>query len=91
MSGTRVIYAEDYFGKIESKQDECRTRGLSPSGYGMMIAMPYLVRLNGNGPWRRVYCTQISNAGSVWIKVMGVKYHFRNDENLRLTGEWPKN
>lgn len=82
-----IIYAEDHFDKIESKQDNCLPYGQSPSGYGRKIATHYLVRLNG-GPWRRVYCTCFSNVGSVWVTRLGQKYHFRHDEDLRR-GEWP--
>jgi len=85
-----IIYAEDTFEKIESKQDNCRPHGQGKDGYGRKISMPYLVRLNGKGPWRRVYCTIFSNIGSLWIVVNKVTYHFRQDENLRLAGEWPK-
>jgi hypothetical protein len=37
------------------------------TGYGRKLATDYVIRLDGKGPWRRVYCTQISNAGSLWI------------------------
>jgi hypothetical protein len=85
-----VIYAEDNFSKIESKQDYCQPYGQGIDGYGRKIAMPYLVRLDGKGPWRRVYCTCFSNVGSVWLLVQGVKYHFRHDEDLKIKGVWPK-
>lgn len=85
-----VIYAEDTFSKIESKQDDCRPYGQQPDGYGRKIATQYLVRLDGKGPWRRVYCICFSNAGSLYIVVKKQAYYFRCDENLRLKGEWPK-
>lgn len=52
--------------------------------------MPYMVRLDGKGPWRRVYCCCFSNAGTVYIIVKGQHYCFRHDENVRIDGEWPK-
>ena len=85
-----VKYAEDHFDTIESKQDNCRPYGQQPDGYGRKIAMPYLVRLNKTGPWRRVYCIIFSNSGSVYVIVKKQAYYFRLDENLRITGEWPK-
>jgi hypothetical protein len=85
-----ILYAEDHFDKIESKQDNCRPYGQGQDGYGRKIASRYLVRFNGKGPWRRCYITQISNAGSIWVKVKDTTYHFRIDENLRTQGEWPK-
>jgi hypothetical protein len=90
-------YVEDYFDTIESKQQEppsvlagCMPYGQQADGYGRKIATRYLVRLNKKGPWRRVYCVCFSNAGSVYIIVKGESYYFRQDENLKLTGEWPK-
>jgi hypothetical protein len=85
-----VIYADDTFQTIESKTVPCRPYGQGADGYGRKIASQYMVRLNKTGPWRRVYHIQISNAGSVYVLVKKQMYFFRMDENLRLTGEWPK-
>lgn len=85
-----IVYAEDIFDSIESKQDNCPPHGQGKDGYGRKISMPYLVRLNGFGRWYRVYCTCISNIGSLWVVVDKVVYHFRQDENLRIKGLWPK-
>lgn len=35
------------------------------TGYGMRIPTRYMVRLHGK--WRRVYCCQVSNAGTCYI------------------------
>ena len=35
------------------------------SGYGRRIPTRYMVQVNGK--WRRVYCCQISNAGTCYI------------------------
>lgn len=42
-------------------------RGLSftATGYGSRIPTRYMVRFNGR--WRRVYCRQYSNAGTLYI------------------------
>ena len=85
-----ITYAEDTFETIESKQDNCPPHGQGQDGYGRKISMPYLVRLNDKGPWRRVYCTIFSNNGSLWIVVNKQTYHFRQDQNLRIKGVWPK-
>lgn len=45
------------------------------SGYGLKLTTRYKVLFAGR--FRRVYCTQISNAGSLWVSVGGVK-HFLN-------------
>ena len=91
-----VMYAEDHFSTIESKQEEppcvkagCMPYGQGADGYGRKIATQYLVRLDNKGPWRRVYCICFSNSGSVYILVKGEMYMFRQDENLRLKGVWP--
>jgi hypothetical protein len=85
-----VIYAEDVFRKIESKPAPCPPYGQGADGYGKKIAMPYMVRLDGKGPWRRVYCCCFSNAGTVYVIVKGQHYCFHHDENVRLNGEWIK-
>jgi hypothetical protein len=35
------------------------------SGYGRKLTTPYKVKFNGR--WRRVYCCQFSNAGTLYI------------------------
>ena len=42
-------------------------RGLSftASGYGLKIPTRYMIRVRNR--WRRVYCCQMSNAGSLYI------------------------
>ena len=52
--------------------------GVNASGYGSRIATSYLVRLDGAGPWRRVYATCWSNAGSLWVSVSGKRLYFRD-------------
>ena len=64
--------------------------GMQSDGYGRKIATSYLVRFDRRGPWRRVYCVCFSNCGSLYCLVNGESYYFRHDEDLRLTGEWPK-
>ena len=86
-----ITYAENVYSKIESKQDDCRPYGQQPDGYGRKIATPYLVRFDGRGPWRRVYCCIFSNAGTVYAVVNGEWVCFKCDENLRINGEWPAN
>lgn len=86
-----IRYAEDTFKKIESKQDDGPAWFRGCDAYGMRkYPTRYLVRFDGEQKWRRVYGICISNAGSVWVTVKGVDYHFRHDEDLRIVGEWPK-
>jgi hypothetical protein len=47
-------------------QDEAPRTGHTASGYGRRMATRYLVRLKGK--WRRVYCCQISNAGTCYVE-----------------------
>lgn len=90
MPESTITYAEDVFDTIESKQDDCPPKGQNAEGYGNKIQMPYLVRLNGKDRWHRVYCAIWSNVGSLYIIVRRKRYFFRHDQNLRLTGVWPK-
>ena len=85
-----ITYAEDVFDTIESKRDDCPPIGQNAEGYGSKIHTPYLVRLNGKAPWHRVYSVIWSNVGSLYIIVKRKRYFFRHDQNLRLTGVWPK-
>ena len=54
------------------------------SSYGKKIPTDYRIRLDGKGPWRRVYCTCFSNIGSLWITFEGGKLFVRDWE---LDGE----
>lgn len=85
-----IKYVEDNFHTIESKQDDCRPYGQQPDGYGRKIAMPYLIRLNESGPWRRVYCVIFSNSGSIYVVVNKQAYYFRHDEDCRIVGQWKR-
>ena len=44
------------------------------TGYGLKLTTRYKVLFAGK--LRRVYCTQISNTGSLWVVVDGVKHFF---------------
>ena len=50
-------------------------RGLQQtvSGYGRKLTTRYKVPFNGRN--YRVYCTQISNVGSLWFEVKGERYY----------------
>ena len=45
--------------------------GQGADGYGSKITMPYTVQYSGC--LRRIFCTQISNAGSLWFMCKGKK------------------
>ena len=51
--------------------------GANASGYGSRISTSHLVRLDGAGPWRRIYATCFSNAASLWISVKGQRLYLR--------------
>lgn len=62
----------DYNGNEYQLKDKplwYHTQGLMPtaSGYGAKLVTPYKAFIQGK--WRRVYCTQYSNAGSLWVVV----------------------
>lgn len=54
--------------------------GQNVDGYGTAISSDYEVRLVGEMRWRRVYVTQISNAGSTWVLIRKEKYHFNDGD-----------
>jgi hypothetical protein len=72
-----VVYAEDCF-QIESKVEHVNPYGRGSDGYGRKIATQYKVRLDGFGPWRRVYATCFSNCASHWVVVRGKAYNLRS-------------
>lgn len=55
--------------RVEAKESPLwhHTAGLqyTASGYGRKIPTPYMVKWAGR--WRRVYCAQFANAGSLYI------------------------
>ena len=57
-------------------------RGLSfnATGYGSRIPTRYMVKFNGR--WRRVYCRQYSNAGTLYIGKLSPL-----DENITVSVE----
>lgn len=59
------------------RRDVPRHGGLAPGqdqdGYGRKISTDYMVQHLGRQ--YRVYCTQISNAGSCWITIRGRRLH----------------
>jgi len=76
-----VVYATDNHA-IEVKSSPApRNDGRQADGYGMKIATRRVLRLDGKGPWRRVYCTVFSNSGSLWIMFRGEKL-FLHDWDL---------
>ena len=43
------------------------------TGFGRKLTTPYKIEFNGR--LYRVYCTQISNAGSLWFTAKGICYN----------------
>lgn len=74
-SNKRADGTRDCFATFETdaKVNELpwQTAGLTwtASGYGRRIPTRYMVRLHGK--WRRVYCCQISNSGTLYIGKIG--------------------
>lgn len=55
-------------------------RGQGVDGYGVKIQSDYKIQLPHSNRWYRVYITQVSNAGSLWVESKGVKYHILHIE-----------
>jgi len=57
----------------ESRQTAAPRYGIGADGYTLKSGAPtsYLVRLSGEGRWRRLMCWQFSNAGTLFVKVKG--------------------
>lgn len=91
----QVEYATDKH-EIEVKEKRTSIRSLGSAnvhradGYGRKVAVGYMVRLDGRGPWRRVYCTIFSNIGSLWITFEKGKLFFHDwdldKETPHITG-----
>ena len=87
---SNVLYVEDTFHRVESKESDCRPYGQNQDGYGRKIATRWMVRIDNKGPWRRVYCVIFSNNGSLYIVVNKQHYYIKISENLRCKGVWPR-
>ena len=70
-----IRYAEKFFGVTLDSTGPAPQYGKTVMGYGSKIPTHHRVRLNSEGPWRRVYATCYSNVASHWIMVLGIKYH----------------
>ncbi|HNC58661.1 MAG TPA: hypothetical protein PLP33_24760 [Leptospiraceae bacterium] len=76
IEGENHIYTDYSGGKSEDlvyDPLEWQKQGLqqTASGYGMKLTMPWKIHFNGK--LYRLYCTHISNAGSVWFVSKGKK------------------
>lgn len=58
----------------EVKQTERPRYGMTATGYGSAVPTSYMVRLDGDPRWRRVYCTICSNVGTCWVRIKGKKH-----------------
>lgn len=77
-----MLYLEEHYDKIEVSQRHANY-GRNACGYGNRIATPYLVRLAGNGPWRRVYAVCHSNVASHYVVVKGQAYYVKYSYTLK--------
>jgi hypothetical protein len=46
------------------------------SGYGAKIPTEYMVKVNGENRWRRIYCCIYSNSGILYVIVNKQKMYF---------------
>lgn len=76
-----ISYAENFAAKVKPFPNG-RIPGLRQDGYGRKISTQYMIRFKGSRHWRRVYQTQISNVGSLWIWTKDGRLFVR-DHNLQ--------
>jgi hypothetical protein len=72
-----LTYLDDHHTYEQRRSAPPTPYGTNASGYGSRIATQHLVRLDGAGPWRRIYATCFSNAASLWISVKGQRLYLR--------------
>lgn len=78
-----TIYSDDVrnLTEVPCKLDAPEYRhGQGADGYGVKIQSDHMIRLPHSRRWYRVYATQISNAGSLWVEAKGVRYHIMHIE-----------
>ena len=65
--------------KINHRPLEWQEKGLQQTrtGYGMRLTSRWCLMLPDKR-MRRIYITQISNAGSAWVMVRGERYYLRD-------------
>jgi hypothetical protein len=72
----QVKYVSEAFEARESVLPwQAAGRTWTASGYGSKIASRYMVRLEGETRWRRVYSTCYSNSATYWIVRGGAAFH----------------
>ena len=52
------------------------------SGYGAKIPTRYMVKVNKENRWRRVYCIIYSNCGSLYVIINKERHFFKYDTEL---------
>lgn len=67
-----VAYLRESISQV--RRTETPRYGMTADGYTKKSGAPtsYLVRLEGQSRWRRVYCWQFSNAGTLFVRIGGV-------------------
>lgn len=65
---------------VEAKRTVAPQWGMTVDGYTKRSGAPtaFMVRLEGEKRWRRVMAWQFSNAGTVFVRVMGEPLVIRN-------------
>lgn len=56
---------------VASGQTDTPWSGRTASGYGRNLPTSRLVQTETAGPWRRVYCVCMSNAGTCYVRIKG--------------------
>lgn len=78
-------YLEDNFTISAVKQDRPRnpTYVMTADGYTKLSGAPvgYMVQLNGEKLWRRVYCWCFSNSGTLFVRVKGKEYIVKYEQS----------
>ena len=77
--------------RIDRKRvDIPANRRLTAEGYTPLSGSPsdWMIRLEGENRWRRVYCWQFSNCGTLFIRVNGQPIVVRDHELIEAKREY---
>lgn len=73
----------------EAKRTNTPLYGMAADGYTKKSGAPtsYMIRLEGEKIWRRIMVYQISNVGSLFVKIKGEVLYIRNEFEIQELAE----
>ncbi len=88
---SKVKYLEDSFRITGVKYDYNYNaqEGLTAKGYTTDAGAPtrYVLQIDGEQMWHRVYVWQISNNGTAFVRLRGQRYVIRNEHFIRAKAD----